>query len=46
MLEYTLRQHGLTTADYDRMMAAQDGRCAICHGDVNGIRKLALAHIS
>jgi Recombination endonuclease VII len=30
MLEYTLRQHGLTRADYERMIAAQDGRCAIC----------------
>jgi hypothetical protein len=29
-LEYTLRQYGLTTADYDRMLAAQDGRCAVC----------------
>jgi hypothetical protein len=29
-LVYTLRQHGLTRADYDQMLAAQDGRCAIC----------------
>jgi Autographiviridae endonuclease VII len=33
MLEYTLRQHGLTMADYDRTLAAQDGRCAICRRD-------------
>ena len=30
MLSYTLRQHGLTTADYDRMLEAQSDRCAIC----------------
>jgi hypothetical protein len=30
MLEYTLRQHRLTVTDYDQMLAAQDGRCAIC----------------
>jgi hypothetical protein len=33
MLEYTLRQYGLTVADYDRMLAVQDGRCAICRSD-------------
>lgn len=29
-LEYTLRRRGLTVADYERMLAAQRGRCAIC----------------
>jgi hypothetical protein len=24
------RRHGITAADYDRMLASQDGRCAIC----------------
>jgi Recombination endonuclease VII len=33
MLSYTLRQHGLTTADYDRMLDAQSGRCAICRAE-------------
>lgn len=30
MLVYVLRQHGLTRADYDRMLEAQHGCCAIC----------------
>lgn len=30
MLGYTLRRHGLTRADYDRMLAEQHGCCAIC----------------
>jgi hypothetical protein len=33
ILEYTLRQYGLTKADYDQMLAAQHGRCAICCSD-------------
>lgn len=32
-LEYALRQHGLTRADYDRTLAAQGGRCAICRSE-------------
>jgi Recombination endonuclease VII len=29
-LDYTLRRYGLTRADYDQMLAAQHGRCAVC----------------
>jgi Recombination endonuclease VII len=29
-LEYTLRQYGLTRADYDQMLAAQHDACAFC----------------
>ena len=33
MLAYRLRQYGLTVADYDRMLDAQGGCCAICRRD-------------
>ena len=29
-LAHTLRNYGLSVADYDRMLSAQGGRCAIC----------------
>jgi hypothetical protein len=29
-LAHKLKDYGLTVADYDRMLAAQRGRCAIC----------------
>ena len=32
----TLAQYGLTPEDYDRMLAAQGGRCAICGTDNPG----------
>lgn len=34
--KYILKQYGLTPADYDRMVAEQDGRCAICRTDSPG----------
>ncbi len=32
-LGYALRKHGLTIADYERMLTAQDGRCAVCRSE-------------
>lgn len=45
-----LRRYGMTRADYDAMLAAQDGRCAICrkvetHKDRRGnVTRLAIDH--
>lgn len=42
LLARILRQYGLTIADYERILAEQGGRCAICHrsdpGDKRGHR--------
>ncbi len=44
-LGYTLRKHGLTVADYDRMLAAQRGRCAICRSkDPRGAGRWHIDH--
>jgi hypothetical protein len=29
-LKYTLKKHKISQGDYDKMLASQDGRCAIC----------------
>lgn len=33
---YLKRQYGITTEDYDRMLAAQNGCCAVCGSDSPG----------
>lgn len=33
---YKVRNHGLTPADYEAMLARQNGGCAICKGPPNG----------
>jgi hypothetical protein len=33
------RLHGMTLADYDRMSAAQDGRCAVCRQPETVLRR-------
>jgi hypothetical protein len=40
----TLRVYGLTEADFDAMLAAQHGRCAICRGEDPGTRGWAVDH--
>ena len=32
----SLRKHGLTPADYDKMVETQNGRCMICNTDQPG----------
>ena len=39
-----LRRYGITPDDYDRMLAAQNGRCAICRR-LPGKRALCVDHI-
>lgn len=34
--KHILRQYGLTIEGYDRMLAAQENRCAICRSDYSG----------
>jgi hypothetical protein len=37
--DYNLRKnYGISSADYDRMLEGQDGRCAICRSDQPGGR--------
>lgn len=33
-LKYRLENHGMTIGDYEKLLLAQDGRCAICGVDV------------
>jgi hypothetical protein len=37
------RTYGITPADYNKMLAAQNGACAICHGSP-GVRRLDVDH--
>jgi hypothetical protein len=40
-----LRQHyGIGSADYNRMLAEQDGRCAVCRGESDGHGELHVDH--
>lgn len=39
-----LRRYGLTIAQYDEMLASQDGVCAICHRVCNSGRRLSVDH--
>lgn len=40
----TLRRYGITQADYDRMLALQGGRCAICATDDPGKKSWCIDH--
>ena len=40
----TLRQYGLTHADYDAMLAGQGGLCAICRQEPQGNKSLCVDH--
>lgn len=43
--ERNLARYGLTPADYDRMLAEQDGRCATCQRAMNwGGKRLCVDH--
>jgi len=37
-------KYGIGISDYSRMLVAQDGRCAICHGEPNGHGDLHVDH--
>lgn len=39
-----LRRYGLTPDDFDSMLAAQGGRCAICQSSPSKTRRLAVDH--
>ena len=41
---HLLRKYGITLADYDRLLAEQDGRCAICRSTPNSKRRLSIDH--
>ena len=36
---WTLRRYGMTNADYEKLLLAQDGRCAICKTSETGTKK-------
>ena len=38
------KKYGLTEDDYERMLLAQHGRCAICGGEILSKRRLAVDH--
>lgn len=40
---HLIRTYGITPDDYGAMLAAQSGRCAICHQEQNG-RPLSVDH--
>jgi hypothetical protein len=40
----SLKRYGISPADYDRMLAAQDGRCAICGSQPSGGKNLHVDH--
>jgi hypothetical protein len=42
--EYSLKQYGLTLADYDEMNAEQDGVCAICGSECVRRKELCVDH--
>lgn len=42
--ERSLRKFGITPAEYDAMLARQNGTCAICHLTNPGGRRLAVDH--
>jgi hypothetical protein len=41
---YTIRRYGLTVAEYDEMLAHQDGGCAICHSEDPRGRNWSIDH--
>ena len=41
---WNLAQFGITIEQYDKMLAAQDGVCAICAGECGSGRRLAVDH--
>src|ERR1035437_329963 len=41
---WSLRQYGLTIADFDRLLGTQDGSCAICNKKPPGSQKLVVDH--
>ena len=39
-----LSKYGLTVSQYEKMVLAQGGRCACCHGVKKGIKRLSVEH--